>query len=410
LDTSAISGRATIPSRGTRKKPSLLQRSATDVTDYRARTNLAKSNVTSNTTSINDSTEELVEPLFDTSTKSQRSSQKKHIPSNDTILPHDVYAHSSAVANVTSKKQNTSTNRKSSNSRDTIKRSDSSSVYSNFDPENVIDHPRYSSASSSRSHSPSSLSHHQYHFTPSSTHRPISTFSTTNGSMSVPRQSLSTSSSRAYTYPSVSKTIDTGTQSDYTNIIIDPDYLNSYQMILTEKSEIAAMREEFRKEMMERENMMKNNYESMMHELDYRKSCVLEDLNYQAHEFNQYIATENNILAQEKNDIALQWENIQRAEAASREMHTRRTSEILDLMHILQAHHEKIHTDKKKIARQRMQLDLALQDLNKFNSFSPDMKRYHNSPNNQGLPRWVSPAGSRVNGRAKSPSNTKRFR
>jgi len=164
----------------------------------------------------------------------------------------------------------------------------------------------------------------------------------------------------------------TGCQSDYVNFI-DDKYLNSYQMLLGEKQEVSEMQEKLYAEMKASKQKLRENEAAAKARVDAYEQESLERVAEEEGLLRGRMEQVEDIIASEKQEIDKQWEELRAAEQEAYAVHAQKTQELLDLMHIVSAHHERVMGDKKKIARQRLHLDMALQDINRFTKFSPDM-------------------------------------
>ena len=168
------------------------------------------------------------------------------------------------------------------------------------------------------------------------------------------------------------ETIDSGCQSDYVNLI-DDKYLNSYQMLLGEKQEVSEMQEKLYAEMKASKQQLQENEAVSKARVDAYEQESLERIAEEEALLRSRMEQVEDIILSEKQEIDKQWEELRAAEQEAYAVHAQKTQELLDLMHIVSAHHERVAGDKKKIARQRLHLDMALQDINRFTKFSPDM-------------------------------------
>jgi hypothetical protein len=210
------------------------------------------------------------------------------------------------------------------------------------------------------------------------------------------------------------KTVDVGVQSDYA-AYVDEQYLNSYQMLLGERQQLDYQQDLFRIECEERLDMLREEELSMLERMRIREAESLQKIRDEEDRLTARVREVEDIIMSEKEEIEHQWQDLHQAEEETHEMHRQKTSELLELMHVVRAHHDKLEADKKKIGRQRLQLDMALQDLNKFNHFTPhsyspaggDLKasqRRGMSPNLPYSPSRALSSGRR--GASPSPSST----
>jgi hypothetical protein len=256
--------------------------------------------------------------------------------------------------------------------------SDPDSDSSTFSPQLV--HKPVGSFSSTWNNSPPSIPKLGSHFSNSSqTSLPRHETSESESSrVSGSRSSVNVSSSRqqrAVHQPSRTKTVDAGVQSDYA-AYIDEQYLNSYQMLLGERQQLDEIQEIFRIECEERLDMLREEELSAIDRMRRREAESYQRIQDEEDRLTARVHEVEDIILSEKEEIERQWQELHQAELEAHDTHEQKTSELLELLHIVRAHHDKLQADKKKIGRQRLQLDLALQDLNKFNHFTP----HHSSP------------------------------
>jgi hypothetical protein len=247
--------------------------------------------------------------------------------------------------------------------------SDPDSDSSTFSPQMI--HKPVGSFSSSWNNSPPSIPKLGSHFSntsQASVHRP-ETSESESSHVSSSRSSLN-ASSRHQRPPSRTKTVDVGVQSDYA-AYIDEQYLNSYQMLLGERQQLDEIQEIFRIECEERLDMLREEELSSIDRMRRREAESYQRIRDEEDRLTSRVHEVEDIIMSEKEEIVRQWQELHQAEMEAHENHQQKTSELLELLHIVRAHHDKLQADKKKIGRQRLQLDLALQDLNKFNHFTP---------------------------------------
>lgn len=190
------------------------------------------------------------------------------------------------------------------------------------------------------------------------------------------------------------------TQTDYTNVLED-EYLNPYQLLLSEKSEIAHAREQQRIEYEEALEHIADELTRSNALLDEREAQLASAIEAHEIQLQQRALALQEAVEEEKRQLDSRWEALRKAERESSTLHAQRVSELLNLAHVLVLHHDKLHTDKKKIARQRYHLDLAMQDMHRFNTFQP------NSTHIAGPVRWKTESNRHTDTYFVSPSKTR---
>ena len=193
---------------------------------------------------------------------------------------------------------------------------------------------------------------------------------------------------------------DRGVQSDYSSYV-DEKYINSYQMLLGERQEIEQMREALQQETEERAAMLLAEEDEAMRRIAENEEESMSRLRAEENVLRDRVREVEDIILMERNEIDRQWKELRAAEADSERTIRLRTKELLEIMHVVRAHHDKLQHDKKRIARQRLHLDMALHDLNRFNSFGgggggggsvSGMKMQHKRPSTPtSTRRWASP-------------------
>ena len=144
-------------------------------------------------------------------------------------------------------------------------------------------------------------------------------------------------------------------------------------MLLGEKQEVGEMQAKLHAEMQaSREQLRIDEVASMQRVESFERESLARVAEEEAL-LRARMEQVEDIIQSEKQEIDQQWAELRAAEQEAYAVHALKTQELLDLMHLVSAHHEKLASDKHKIARQRLHLDMALQDINRFTKFSPEM-------------------------------------
>jgi hypothetical protein len=234
-------------------------------------------------------------------------------------------------------------------------------------------------------------------FSPTVTHKPLAAYESL--SPGAPQLGSRGGAQRLQQSSPVSaRGVDRGMQSDYSSYV-DEKYINSYQMLLGEKEEIAQMRLRLQQETEEQAALLIAQEEEAMARIAKAEEESMSRLRAEEDLLRDRVQEVEDIILMERNEIDKQWEELRTVESESDRTIKLRTKELLEVMHVVRAHHDKLQHDKKKIARQRLHLDMALHDLNRFNSFGRgtgggggegQSKRAH-TPTSTAARRWASP-------------------
>ena len=168
------------------------------------------------------------------------------------------------------------------------------------------------------------------------------------------------------------ETVDCGCQCDPA-LLVDEKHFNSYQMLLGEKQEVNDMQVKLHAEIKSSREQLRAEEIASRGKIEAFERESLERVAKEESLLRSRMEQVEDIIQSEKKEIDKQWAELRAAEQEAFAVHAQKTQELLDLMHLVSAHHEKLQSDKKKIARQRLHLDMALQDINRFTKFSPDM-------------------------------------
>lgn len=133
------------------------------------------------------------------------------------------------------------------------------------------------------------------------------------------------------------ETRDASCQSD-PSTQMEEKYLNSYQMLLGEQQEVRDMTEKLHEEVERNHKALKRAEEEGL-----RRVRVEEE------GLRQRMEEVEDIISQEKQQIDEQWGELREAQRAAYAVHAEKTEELLQLMHLVSAHHEKLQSDKKKV-------------------------------------------------------------
>ena len=146
-------------------------------------------------------------------------------------------------------------------------------------------------------------------------------------------------------------THDKSSQSDLSNMF-DEKHMNAYQLLLGEKQEINEMHDKLQEEIRINHEQLRQQEEESRARVDAYEQESMARIAEEESLLRDRMEQVEDIILSEKQEIDRQWEELRAAEQEAYAVHAQKTQELLEIMHLLSAHHERVHSDKKKIARQ----------------------------------------------------------
>ncbi len=180
----------------------------------------------------------------------------------------------------------------------------------------------------------------------------------------------------AHTQTDETVCVDAYAQSDDSSYV-SMEYIDTYEKLQQEREKIMYMRERLKEETEERAMMILQQEEESLQSIDnYQKESLAKIKTKEEESINRLQKEEKvlhekvleveQIVITERSEIDRQWSELQVHQKESENDIKLRTTELLQVMHVVRAHSDKLNHDKRNIAKQRLHLDMALHDLQRY--------------------------------------------
>jgi hypothetical protein len=154
-----------------------------------------------------------------------------------------------------------------------------------------------------------------------------------------------------------------GSQTDY-SAFIESEYQTSYQLLLGEKAELSAMLRHLRMEEDAHRVRLQRAEEEHFRRCQMREIEAAEAVSAEERRLNERISSEERRIAEQQALLDRSWLEFRRTESALRAFMQDKTRELAAAANALAQHQKKISDDKKKMAKQRLNLDMSLREVN----------------------------------------------
>lgn len=194
-----------------------------------------------------------------------------------------------------------------------------------------------------------------------------------------------------------------GCQTDY-SAFIESEYQTSYQLLLGEKAELAAMLRHLRMEEDAHRVRLQRAEEEHFRRCQMREIEAAEAVAAEERRLSERIMGEERRIAEQQAILDRSWLEFRRTESALRAYMHDKTQELAAAANALAQHQKKISDDKKKVAKQRMNLDMSLREVNQLahliaaeTSYYDDAAGFDPAYGNQNQYQQPSPSPQQVN-------------
>jgi hypothetical protein len=154
-----------------------------------------------------------------------------------------------------------------------------------------------------------------------------------------------------------------GCQTDY-SAFIESEYQTSYQLLLGEKAELSAMLRHLRMEEDAHRARLQRAEEEHFRRCQMREIEAAEAVSAEERRLNERISSEERRIAEQQAILDRSWLEFRRTESALRVFMQDKTRELAAAANALAQHQKKLSDDKKKMAKQRLNLDMSLREVN----------------------------------------------